>query len=351
MGLRQWVERRAVRASRVLLVECPGAWQVRAACEGAVLRRGWRLADCPAGADVLLVAGVPDEDTQVVLERVWEAMPGPRVRVGARSEHAVDAALDDAVRDLLDLGARDDDARSRPTVPDLGDTDHDDTAMAPDGIPLAEGDPDDRDGLEMDVLPLRLGPVLPHWPPGLVVDVRLHGDLVVAGSTSWVGGGTVAAEPHPRLRAARACDDVAAVLALVGWEDATDAARTARDTLLARHGDDARATIADLRHRVARSRRLGWALRGVGYLEREAVLRAGLPGSAAGDCLDRLLVLLERADTAAREYREGADSHGGEPGQPAVVLDDLLAHQDLGVARILVASLGLRAPCKVGADA
>ena len=49
--------------------------------------------------------------------------------------------------------------------------------MSPDGIPLAEG-AEDRDGLEMDVLHLPLGPVLAHWPAGVVLRVTLHGDVV-----------------------------------------------------------------------------------------------------------------------------------------------------------------------------
>src|SRR5699024_11402590 len=43
--------------------------------------------------------------------------------------------------------------------------------MAPEGISLAQGG-QDRDGLEMDVLHLPLGPVLPFWPAGLVLTAR-----------------------------------------------------------------------------------------------------------------------------------------------------------------------------------
>ncbi len=58
--------------------------------------------------------------------------------------------------------------------------------MAPAGISLAGG-AEDRDGLEMDVLHLPLGPVLPHWPAGLVVRCVLHGDVVAEVEVDHVG--------------------------------------------------------------------------------------------------------------------------------------------------------------------
>ncbi len=56
--MRSWLARRAVRAARVLVVECPGSWAVRVAVERAVRARGWRLALSPASADVLVVTEV-----------------------------------------------------------------------------------------------------------------------------------------------------------------------------------------------------------------------------------------------------------------------------------------------------
>lgn len=47
MGLRQLLAAQAVRGARVLLVEAPGSWQVRARTERAVLQRGWSLALSP----------------------------------------------------------------------------------------------------------------------------------------------------------------------------------------------------------------------------------------------------------------------------------------------------------------
>src|SRR5699024_7110981 len=85
--------------------------------------------------------------------------------------------------------------------------------MAPEGISLAQGG-QDRDGLEMDVLHLPLGPVLPFWPAGLVLDCSLQGDVVVDAAASVVDGsdhGTRAHDSQPGLMLAVRCDDVMAL--------------------------------------------------------------------------------------------------------------------------------------------
>lgn len=46
----------------------------------------------------------------------------------------------------------------------------------PYGRPMAMRAPD-RDGLELDRVPLRLGPFFPHLPPGLTLEVKLQGDV------------------------------------------------------------------------------------------------------------------------------------------------------------------------------
>ena len=42
MGVSQWLAKRAVRATRVLLVVAPGAFTVRVAAERAAIGRGWQ---------------------------------------------------------------------------------------------------------------------------------------------------------------------------------------------------------------------------------------------------------------------------------------------------------------------
>ncbi len=51
------------------------------------------------------------------------------------------------------------------------------TGGVPYGRPLA-GRADDRDGLKLDQLLVRVGPFLPPFPPGLLLDVRLQGDVI-----------------------------------------------------------------------------------------------------------------------------------------------------------------------------
>ena len=91
---------------------------------------------------------------------------------------------------------------------DHGDMDHGDMdhgSMSPDGIPLAEG-AEDRDGLEMDAIHLPLGPVLRHWPAGVVLRLTLHGDVVADAEVTRLDARRTAARrrrAHPRRPAPR----------------------------------------------------------------------------------------------------------------------------------------------------
>ncbi|MDP9022378.1 MAG: hypothetical protein M3N57_06700 [Actinomycetota bacterium] len=48
----------------------------------------------------------------------------------------------------------------------------------PYGRRMAMTGPDRRDGLQLDRVPLQVGPALPGFPPGLVLDVELQGDVI-----------------------------------------------------------------------------------------------------------------------------------------------------------------------------
>lgn len=48
----------------------------------------------------------------------------------------------------------------------------------PYGRPMAMTDEDVRDGLALDRLPFTVGPFFPHFPPGLVLEVALQGDVI-----------------------------------------------------------------------------------------------------------------------------------------------------------------------------
>ncbi len=344
MGLTDWLARLAVKHAHVLVVEVPGEWRTRAAVERAALARGWRLALSPADADVLAVCGEPGPQLAEAVGLVWHQLPGPRVHVVVRRHDEAAMRLDEAAGDLVDDARHRDDARSRPSAADLlgdmdhGDMDHGDMEMAPGGIALAEG-AEDRDGLEMDVLHVRLGPVLPYWPGGLVLDCTLHGDVVAEASAQVLD----VELPSGPLRdgavasPARRMDNLAALLALAGWDDAAAEARTIRDLVL----DDAEtAMVSDrveaLARRVRRSRVLRRSLRGVRPIRAEDLRRRGLPADLAGDTHDRLLRLLERSVRDA--VAGGAEEHAAVTPDH---LPEVLRGLDLAAVRLVVASLDL----------
>ena len=380
MGVRGWLARRAVRATRVLVVEGGNAFERRVAVERAVHGRGWRLAESPASADALVVVGDLGPELRDVVERLWDAMPGPRARAEAPVVDA-EGALDDVAAALLDPARQSEDASTRAPEPDLardhgdmdhegmdhgdmdhegmdhgdmdhgdmdhGDMDHGGMDMAPGGIPLAGGSDEDRDGLEMDELPLRLGPVLPGWPAGLVIDVALHGDLVVKASARVLGSVAAGGDPEsatPTVRAARHCDEAATVLDLCGWAEGAGLARSARDALLDRAGDDGRGALIDLRHRVEHSRLLRWSLREVGVVTEQHAADLDLPEAVVGDCRDRLLRLVDRAIAVAPTFPGvQAPPPAAEAESPVVPLHDwgrLIEGRDLVEARLVIATLG-----------
>ncbi|RJK97595.1 hypothetical protein [Vallicoccus soli] len=349
MGLS--LDRLALGGTRVLVAEAPGARVVRAAVERAALGRGWGLASSPAQAGVLVVCGAPQQRLQEAVDRVWDQLPGPRARVGVLVPQDAAPALERAAGHLADRAEQRRDADARGAGPGAGgeegddgghgdDGDMSDMGMAPAGVPLAGGD-EDRDGLEMDVLQVPLGPVLPAWPAGLVLRCALHGDVVASAEVEVLAG----SGPGGGSAASRAADGAARLLALAGWDDAAAAARRARDALL--DGDDARAghVLEGLRRRVARSRALRWQLRGLGRLDGAALAEHGLPGRLGGDVHDRLLALLDAAAGDPRYTGEGdpdsAAAADAAAADAAVVaaLPALVAGLDLAAARLVVASL------------
>ncbi len=358
MGLIHGLERSAARHAHVLVVETPGHWQTRAAVERAVLARGWHLAFSPADADVLAVCGRPGPHVDDAVERVWQQMPGPRVRVDIRQAGDVAVHLDEAHAVLLDTARHRDDADSRPTVPpdlsadnesddhgemdhgemdhgemDHGDMDHGDMDMAPGGIPLAEGG-EDRDGLEMDVLHVRLGPVLAHWPAGLVLRCALQGDVITGAEADLLDDAVTSGVPNENTSTtvrARWMDSLVDFLALAGWDDAAAQARRVRDDLL-EGGPDGGASVALARlvRRVRRSRVLRWSLRDIRPLTEADLRRRGLPIHLAGDTYDRLLRMLDGVATAG-----AGDSFAVHR------IPELVTGLDVATARLVVASLGL----------
>ncbi|MFU8854831.1 hypothetical protein ACNAW0_28265 [Micromonospora sp. SL1-18] len=377
MGLTDALGRAAVRHAHVLLAEMPGYWTTRVAVERQVLARGWRIARSPGDADILAVCGPPRPHLAQPLAQLWAQLPGPRARIEVDSAPAVLFALDTAETHLRDTTAQRADGRDRsadhggagpgahrqepapdgqgamaqpeqaaragPEHVDHGGMGHGAMDLTPAGIPLACGGAD-RDGLELDLLHLRLGPVLAYWPAGLVLRCTVHGDVIVDAETSLVGAdGSVAAAEEPdgrddlRRFAARRCDNAASLLGLAGWEDAAARARGIRDALLFTTGPGpAAGELERLRRMVGRSWLLRWSLRRIGPLEAPELTRLGLPATMTGDVRDRLLAMLDRAAGSIAGHVMDQPR-----GTPIEAIPDLVRGWDIATARLIVASLDL----------
>lgn len=350
MGVSGALARLAVRHSHLLVIEVPGHWLTRVAVERLAGVRGWRLAVSPADADILAVCGSPGPELALVVASLWEQLPGPRARIDVAAPDLAAAALDQAEDLLRDTPRqrRDGSARDGQGCDDAAGGD----------IALASGG-EDRDGLEMDVLHVRLGPVLPDWPAGLVLRAHLHGDLVAEAQAGVVDAGRggladgdhavgaddavgadVAGEASPDAAefAARRCDNAARVLALAGWPDAAGWARAVRDRLLAGERSAAITELVRLRRRVRRSWLLRWSLRRVGPLCPGELVRLGLAPELTGDVWDRLNGMLDRAAVVA----------GGSAGvvvrvpvTPPAAVASVVSGWDVATARLIVASLDI----------
>ncbi|MEU0510924.1 MULTISPECIES: hypothetical protein [Amycolatopsis] len=98
MDLTSWLLRRT--PVRPLIAAAPGGTAARLAAEREARVRGWRPALNPAEANLLIVAGQPQEPMAAAVEAVWRQMPFPRVRAELLHAAEVEGALDDAVRRL-----------------------------------------------------------------------------------------------------------------------------------------------------------------------------------------------------------------------------------------------------------
>lgn len=384
MGVTSLLARWASTSVHVLIVTVPGWDESRMLLEAELDRRGWRVALSPADADLLAVCGMPGEELRAVSDLLWDQMPGPRSRLSVTSSVALSELLDASGAHLVDDFRQREDARarSRPVAaddprPDAGEhegmshedtnhggMDHGDMDMPmPGGIPLAGGG-DDRDGLEMDVLNVPLGPVLPHWPAGLVVDCVLQGDVIVSAAARLLEAAS-APKKTPvdarttavtdvaggRRRIIRLCDHASNLLALAGWQTAAQNARRLRDDAL--RGveiTDHAAALDRLRRRVERSGLLRWSLTGILLEEVDSGANTGTatpPDQAAVDIRHRLIGWLREAavlagsSSGAQSPRAGDSDRARQAQDAFAALPELLRGTDLGTARLLIAGLGL----------
>ena len=175
------------------------------------LHRDIRLVDAPRSANLLLVVGTLPSSMHAAARQIHDMLAQPRCTLRWTVGDATDTELfphaerltvasevtapEDAVQRLaLELRKmhvallRGDREPEPPFLPDvdpapwrgIGPYGQGGTGMTggvPYGRPMAERAPD-RDGLELDQLPVRVGPFFMPFPAGLVLDVTLQGDVI-----------------------------------------------------------------------------------------------------------------------------------------------------------------------------
>lgn len=400
MDLISTLSKGAVRRPHVLIVEVPGWTLTRISAERELRQRGWVQSDSPADSDILLTCGFPGVELAETIDRVWDQLPGPRARVAASEPGQLVDVLEQSIITLLDLAGQRDDAFTRVTsnnstsqahdhTSDHSSTDHSPThdpadhegmnhgsdhgsmdggmdggmdhgdmdggmghggidggmgrgnmdMPMPGGIGLADGGAD-RDGLDLDVLHVSFGPVLPLWPAGLVVRCSLQGDVVTGASVDLLSAAEPFLQPgvrdrledsseltpgSPRFLCAEYCDHAARLLALLQWERHSMRAFRIRDDVLAGASvPEVTKEVERLVRRVRSSWFLRWSLK-------------DLP-----QVLDRLGAFLDGARSAL----------GGSHAAAAVVspqseaarveqIPELIVGLDIAAARLVIASLGL----------
>lgn len=98
MGLSDWLRRRA--AITPFVVIAPGGTAARLVVEREIRERGWRRADSPAAADLLIVAGSFDDAFGEYVDRVFDSMSLPRVHADITESDDAAAELDTTVARL-----------------------------------------------------------------------------------------------------------------------------------------------------------------------------------------------------------------------------------------------------------
>lgn len=202
MGLKALLRRLALAAPVPTFVVV--GYGGRSTAEYLPLDPRLELTESPRAANVLLIASRLTGGLGPAALQVHEQISRPRVVVQVLPEGSEDALTAelfpdlvqlDAARDLVEaivglqrgllIGTR---RSSAPILPDVdspawrgvgpyGQGGKGMTGGVPFGRPLAGRGPD-RDGLELDVLLVRLGPTFRALPPGLCLDLKVQGDVI-----------------------------------------------------------------------------------------------------------------------------------------------------------------------------
>jgi hypothetical protein len=179
-----WLARLAAQAA-VPVFPCIGP-RMLAATERVFLSPALRQAWTPRAAAVLLVAGDMPDRAQGALELVHDQLPHPRTTVAWDGSTDPEAEIRQVWRELI--GGREDEPDRMPDEPPnewRGKGDHGQGGKGmmggtPYGRPMAMTAEDVRDGLQLDAYTARFGPFAPMLPPGLVLEITLQGDVIVA---------------------------------------------------------------------------------------------------------------------------------------------------------------------------
>jgi len=287
----------------------------RAQVDDLLLQPRLHLVDSPAAANVLLIAGSVPTHLTVELARLHDGLSRPRASLWwtlgssvappippAAEVHDVNpSVLVDAVVDANQRLLSGELMSGPPALPDeepapwrgVGPYGQGGTGMTggvPYGRPMAEVAPD-RDGLRLDQLTVRIGPFFARFPTGLVLEVRLQGDVVQQAHFVVAPEGEAADEVDvaTTFRDALHAPVLVSVLEL---ERARSHLRSIASALVAHqlpslarrvlrfasnvHPDQSE-DVQRLHRLLRRSQVLGWATRGVGPIPAEQ-----LEGTATG---------------------------------------------------------------------
>lgn len=267
----------------------------------------------PRGANVLLIAGELDAGLVAPALVAHDALAPPRAtvwwRLGAETP-LVAASFPDAVvveetdpvpalrrvHEEVVTGHREGEAPLLPDVEpaqwrDIGPYGQGGKAMTggvPYGRPMAER-ADDRDGLKLDYLPVRVGPLFAPFPVGLALDVKLQGDVIQQATLESFADPSMQGESifHQALRAPVLVGNLELARARSHLHWLSDAVAVAGPRALSERilrlsqrvapgdGNAIRALERTLRRRGF----FGWSTRGVGVLETKML--EGITGPVA----------------------------------------------------------------------
>ena len=271
---------------------------------------GLQLTTTPRAANILLIVGNLDPGLVAPTLVAHDALARPRatvwwqlgstedLRVTFPGLTAVEAPLPALTRIHKELvsGARESEPALLPDVEPAswrgvgpyGQGGKAMTAGVPYGRPMAER-ADDRDGLKLDYLPVRIGPLFQPFPPGLALDVNLQGDVIQEASLE-----NFAAPPatgrsifDAALREAVAIRDLELARARSHLQWLADAVYVAGPASLSirildlagRIAPGDSDVIAELERTLRRRGFIGWNTRGIGVIRQRAL--AGIMGPVA----------------------------------------------------------------------